>query len=462
MAAFESLRAEDEPWLPEVFEAPPEFDLIIGSRSAIIFGATGSGKTAVYQALALSSVTGEGKPKRLLVEWHPKPPKPGVEIDSYLVDQQINQLFDACALSLATHLAYYPDAFINAPTWAQGALVWFIRRYLQGDFELRTGSLSKEIGEAGRSLLIQLQTSSIRMALPDEAAPELVIVELVKVLAEVELTGAWVLVDRLETWSETEPERLAAGLTAFLSTLSLFEQNGFAYKMLLPASLAPFLSGVSGVARRRLDVHHLRWSKHKLEALVTKRLSLALGREINSLADICEDKMLSNWLERCGGDTPHGWLEYLRPLVAAYLDRQRRGRFEPVSTEEWHDIRRRHPPLLILDKQHERVMVGEREVKELSEGQYALLEYLYDRAGQVCSRSELYYRAARGLAYEPRAPSDPGWEAPKAYSGQLDTAIWRLREMIEPGYVDNNKDSLFIITVKGKGYRLENAYKGFG
>jgi DNA-binding winged helix-turn-helix (wHTH) protein len=462
MAAFESLRAEDEPWLPEVFEAPPEFDLIIGSRSVIIFGEAGSGKTAVYQALARSSLTTEGKPKRLLIEWHPKPPKSGVEIDSYLVEQQLAQVFDACALSLLTHLAYYPHAFADAPGWAQGTLTWFIRHYLQGDFELRTGSLLKEIGETGQALLAQLQASPVREALSADAAPELVIAELVKVLAEVDLAGAWVLADRLEAWSETEPERLAAGLTAFLSTLGLFEQSGFAYKMLLPATLAPFLSGVSGVARRRLDVHHLRWPKDKLETLVIKRLSLALGREISSLADICEDKTLSNWLERCGGYTPHGWLEYIRPVVAAYIDRNRRGRFEPVPTEEWRDIRRRHPPPLILDKQRKRVIVGEREIKELSEGQYALLEYLYERAGQVCTRSELYYRAARGLAYEPRVPSDPGWEAPKDYSGQLDTAIWRLREMIEPGYVDNNKDSFFIITVKGKGYRLENAYKSFG
>jgi hypothetical protein len=41
IAVFDSLRTEDEPWLLEVFEPPPEFDLISGPRSAIIFGDVG-------------------------------------------------------------------------------------------------------------------------------------------------------------------------------------------------------------------------------------------------------------------------------------------------------------------------------------------------------------------------------------------------------------------------------------
>jgi hypothetical protein len=406
-----------------------------------------------------SSLTPEGKPKRLLVGWHPTPPKRDAEASSELVDKQLLQVLDACALSLITHLAYYPEVYGSAPNWAKAILVWFIRTYLQGDFELRIGPLMSKIDEPGRLLLVELRTSAMREVLSAEAAPELVIAELVKVLAEIGLAGAWVLVDRLETWSEAEPERLVTGLTAFLSALGLFEQSGFAYKMLIPSSLEPYLSGVSGVARRRLGVHHLRWTNEKLEALVVKRLTRALGRQIDSLIDICKDETLPIWLERCGGHSARGWLEYSRPLVAAYLERARKGRFEPISKKEWREIRRRHPPVLILDKERKSVVVGEREIKELSDSQYALLEYLYENAGRLCTRSELHYRADRGLDYEPRSASDPQWEPPPNYSGQLDTAIWRLRELIEPGYISKrDNESIFIITVKGKGYILKNAF----
>lgn len=459
IAVFDSLRAEDEPWLLEAFEPPPEFDLISGPRSAIIFGDLGSGKTAVYRALVQSSFTPEGRPKRLLVGWHPTPPKSNIDVSSELVDKQLLQVLDACALSLATHLANYPEAYSNAPNWARATLVWFIRTYLQGDFELRTGSLMSKVDEPGQSLLTELRTSSAREVLYTEAAPELVIAELVKVLVEIGLAGAWVLVDRLENWSEVEPERLVAGLTAFLSALGLFEQNGFVYKMLIPSSLEPYLSGVSGIARRRIGVHHLSWTNTKLETVVTKRLTLALGREINSLADICKDTTLSTWLQRCGGNSARGWLEHIRPLISAYLERVRIGRFEPITKEEWREIRRRHPPSLILNKEQKSVIVGEREIKELSDSQYTLLEYLYENAGRLCTRSELHYRADRGLDYEPRSSSDPQWEPPPAYSGQLDTAIWRLRELIEPGYISKkDNEVIFIITVKGKGYVLKNAF----
>ena len=459
IAVLDSLRAEDEPWLLNVFEPPPEFDLISGPRSAIIFGDIGSGKTTVYQALVQSSVTSEGKPKRLLVNWHPTPPKSNVEANSNLVDKQLNQVFDACALSLITYLAYYPEVYSSAPNWAKAILVWFIHTYLQGDFELRTGSLGSKIDNAGRVLLTELHESPVREVLSTEAPPELVIAELVKVLAEVGLTGAWVLVDRLENWSEAEPERLAAGLTAFLSALGLFEQNGFVYKMLIPSSLEPYLSGVSGIARRRIDIHHLRWTRKKLQALVIKRLSLALNQEFKSFADICEDDSLPIWLERCGGHSARGWLKYVRPLVSAYLERVRMGRFEPISREEWREIRRYHPPALMLDKERKSVVVGEREIKDLSDSQYALLEYLYENAGRLCTRSELHYRVDRGLDYEPRSSSDPQWEPPPTYSSQLDTAIWRLRELIEPGYISKkDNESIFITTVKGKGYVLKNAF----
>lgn len=451
IAAFDGLRAEDDDWLFSAFESPPEFDLISGPRSAIIFGESGSGKTATLQALHHISVDSENKLQRLLVNWHPTPPKPDVAINSTLVETQFAQVMDACALELITYLANHPDAFHQAPSWAQMVSIWFVRLFLRGDFEIRTGPIEDLSDEAGKALLSKLSQSEVRTVLDPDAAPELVVAELVKIVKSIGLSDVWILIDNLDQWVNIEAERFQLGLTAFLSTLGLFEQRGFVYKIFLPDSTRAILSRVSGVHRRRIDIHHLHWTQEKLLSLVRKRLSLALDMEIGDLGDICSDKKLVNWLERCGGQSPRGWLEAIRPLVSASVERVNENQLEPITKAEWRKIRRRHPPQLILNEERKQVIVGERRITDLSELPYRLLHYLYKNAGQVCSRSELYYRAHRGLNHEPSIDSDD-YEIPGNYESAFDTTIWRLRNAIEP----DPKDPLFVVTVKGKGLRLEN------
>ncbi len=454
LQALDILRSEEEPWLLDVFEAPSEFDLICGPRSAIVFGEPGSGKTAICRVLTALSETPEGKRNRLLVEWRPQPPKATTTVDSALVEEQLREILDACAFQLLTYLAQHPALFYASLEWVQDSLVWFIRTYTRGDLKIRTGPLYREVGEKGHSLLSELLARPVHIVLEGDVGPEYVIRELLKALEELNLNSVWILVDNLDVWSEAAPEPLSQGLTAFLSALALFEQSGFAYKIFLPSTLERYLAGVSGITRRRISIHNLHWTTVKLTQLLLRRLHLATGVELTTLTQICTDPELIVWLERCGGNTPAGWLEYARPLVAAYLDRQRNGHTDPINEAEWLEIRRRNPPKLSLDRTTQRVRVGERISKELTEQQFALFEYLYKNAGETCTRSQLHYLADLKLPSEPR-PGDDLYEAPKDYSGQLETAIWRLRDAIEPA----PQHPFFIITVKGKGYRLENAFK---
>jgi hypothetical protein len=454
LQALDILRSEEEPWLLDVFEAPSEFDLICGPRSAIVFGEPGSGKTAICRVLTVLSETPDGRRNRLLVEWRPQPPKAAATVDSALVEEQLREILDSCAFQLLTYLAQHPELFYESLEWVQDSLVWFIRTYTRGELRIRVGSLQREVGEKGYSLLLELLVRPVRVILEGDVGPEYVIRELLKALEELKLTSVWVLVDNLDIWSEAAPEPLSQALTAFLSALALFEQSGFAYKIFLPSTLERNLAGVSGITRRRVSVHYLRWTTAKLTQLLLRRLQVAIDAKVTTLAQICTDPNLVAWLERCGGNTPAGWLEYARPLVAAYLDRQRNGDTAPISEAEWLEIRRRNPPKLSLDRTTQRVRVGERISKELTEQQFALFEYLYKNAGETCTRSQLHYLADLKLPSEPR-PGDDFYEAPKDYGGQLETAIWRLRDAIEPA----PQHPFFIITVKGKGYRLENVFK---
>ena len=71
LAAFETLRAESEPWLAECYVPPADFELMAGASSAVVFGAAGSGKTALYDRLRNVLMPTDQLPARLVCEWVP-------------------------------------------------------------------------------------------------------------------------------------------------------------------------------------------------------------------------------------------------------------------------------------------------------------------------------------------------------------------------------------------------------
>jgi len=453
LAAFERLRAEEEPWLAEAFEPPPDFELMAGNRSIIVFGEAGCGKTALRQALARRAAPPGGQPQRLLVDWCPGPLAPKAPEDSQATQAYLDEVLDATALALLKHVALYPAECSRAQNWVQDTLIWFVRRYLRSDLDLRIAELVAEGSDNTRSLLSQWATRPAPEALHKDAEPKLVIAELVKVLQAIGLEGVWVITDGLETWAEVASERLGAGLKAFLSALSLFEHAQFSYKLLLPAPLDPYLRLAGVLVRRRADVHRLQWSVESLVRLVERRLRLATGGRVAHLSDLCKASGLTLWLQRAGGSTPVGWLDTMRPLVACYLAKAQQGDVNSISEAEWKDIRQRHSPRLSVDEATGRVTVGWREV-EIPPGTYGLLCYLYKHPGKICSKSELYYLAYRQLESMPRATSDEAWEPRKYYEGLIDTIIWRLRQAVEP----DPDDPLIVVTVKGRGIRLDNVW----
>ncbi|MBM4465178.1 MAG: FHA domain-containing protein [Chloroflexi bacterium] len=97
-------------------------------------------------------------------------------------------------------------------------------------------------------------------------------------------------------------------------------------------------------------------------------------------------------------------------------------------------------PGLYLDKERLVVLVGGRELGlPLSLAQYRLLELLYDRAGQVCSRDEIV------AAVWPEASE--GGVSDQA----IDALVRRLRERVS----EVDPDHQYIVTVRGHGFRLD-------
>lgn len=451
--AFETLRAEDEPWLAECYVPPSDFSVMTSWRSALIFGETGMGNTALRLAMEHRVAPPGQPPAVLLARWQLATWVAPAAEGTALVGEQRRMALDAVVRALVGYLGQHPQTWGSAPVWAQQTLIWFIHRYLHGDLAHLVESLCDDGNPDGCLLLRAIVASPVRDILYSDAAPTHIIAELVKALERLGLQGVWVLVADLEPWLQIDFDRLATTLHAFLTTLALFEHSRFAYKMFLPAMLETTVGKAGAVVRHRAETFNLRWQWQPttLQAIVDRRLAWALGRPAFTLDDLCEMPTLSEWLQRCASYSPRGWLQFTRPFFSAYLAASERSdAASPLSKKACREVQRHHPPRLYLDEASGQITVGLRTIENLPAGPYALLRHLYRHRGKVCSWYELYRVYVE--AY-PDSVADP--DARRAeYAGTLDTALWRLRQEIEP----DPKHHVLIVTVKQSGVRLDNAW----
>jgi len=459
--AFSSLKAEDEPWLLNgYFVPPPNIEQVTGERSVIVFGAPGSGKTALSHYLKRLCLNTDDSPNRLLVEWTPSPAVDDDKLsDIAAVQMQAKQVLDACAEAILRLLAFYPTCLQAAPPTSTEALSWFLKKYSQIDLSLRVEQLIEKKQPPGESILKSIISATPRNVLPDNASPDKVAARLVTTLKSIGLAGVWVIGNdaELEMWAEVAPDDLVVNLSSFFSTLPLFERANFSYKLLLPAWLEQKMMTVVHTIRQRqrLSPYYLRqWDTACLEEVVMRRLQLAMERPF-TLRQLCTAPDLIEWLDWVGTPSPREWLEQVKPLVDYYRDHNLK---TPVDQKTWYKLRRNHPPKIYLDDEGKRITVGARQISldKLPTKAYEILKYLYRQPDNyVASRAELYYRFYRELDYVP-IPTDKHYELPGNYRGALDTALWRIREAIEPN--PSRRNHVLIITVRGHGIKLNTRW----
>lgn len=447
--AFASLRAEREAaWLAEVFCPPEELHAMDDARSLVVFGGGGSGKSALRLALTQRGV--EAAPPRLVVHWAPSLPLAGDGPDEQ-VHACMEQIFAACAEALITQATRESERFRLAPGWVLTILHWFIRRYFQKDIAFYLSRLEAESKPRDLHWVQEWLAQPPRPVLGPNMRDKDVIAELASALQRIDLAGAWVLVDGMEPWINLQPEPLGKLLMAMLSSLALFEDPGFAIKLMAPAGLRPQLMSATGVISWRLDVYDLNWPVLALKNIVERRLAWASGRSSFALSQLCSSDSFLQWLERYGGQSPRIWLELVRPLFDAYL---LAGGEQALDEARWQRIIEKHPPKIRLDLNQKKVYIGAGEIAGLQPKPYQVLRYLYLHPQRRSSRNELYYRAYLGLDHEPHAPGDKGWEDQATISKNIDTAIWRLRQAIEP----EPDQPRYLITERGKWVWLDNAW----
>ena len=217
LATLHALRAEYEPWLLDCYVPPSEFPLMVGPRSTLIFGETGSGTSALYLALAHAWTKSDTENSWLLVRWPLNVLADRVQnlTGSMLASRQQAQVFDVVARVLLERLARQPALWRNAPDWTRATLAWFVSRYLQSSLGIYVASLIDEQLIAEPDVLREIAAFERTELLAPNAPPVSVIAELTRALITTGLSGHSNHREDVEPWWEMYANELSGSLFAF-------------------------------------------------------------------------------------------------------------------------------------------------------------------------------------------------------------------------------------------------------
>ncbi|MFZ5923375.1 MAG: winged helix-turn-helix domain-containing protein [Chloroflexota bacterium] len=447
---FGSLRAETESaWLAQAYLPPRLFGQMTEPRSIIALGEDGSGKTAFE--LYLKDYAAHKSPRLLTASWRlvlPEDSAPG----NQAAETFVSQAMDSLSFAFLQMISHDPSIFANAPSWARDFMHWFVQAFLRGDRQYHLSRLADGAVTDVLDVVTRLLSEQPREILPPAALPSSILSHLTSAIKAFGLEAIWIFLDGLDALFRISPERLEKFLVNFLSTLDLFEEPIFVFKIIVSAELGRNLQKARGILTRRFGVYPLKWQEEELTRLTEKRIALSTGRDDLSLASLCKDADWLQWLRKHGGKSPRGWLELTYPMLAAYLKKG-----EPLTRIEWPDVYRQSPPPLRLDLEAGRVFIGWGEVPVAGIG-YKLLRYLYENRQRPCKKSELYEHVYKEFYNTEIAAKkkDNKRSIRIDWEGPLDTALYRLRQAVE---WDTRDDvvPLYIISERGKGQiHLEN------
>lgn len=469
--------------LGQYFVEYPYFDEVLGSglqpKTAFLFADRGCGKSANRCMIEDYCRSQKIKGNVLAIphkDFRPLLQMAGGDPAQVTLRLHIHEILRQGVLALLNHLRHRPSLIQqlyenNQPRWI--ALTpptyltpVFVNRLLRQVGGLSVGltaarlqaavrqrawdDLFAQTGEEAR-LTIQLLALLLNThAIPDaEPAPAPVaqLKEFVELLRFLDFDAAYILVDRVDELPETakSPQAGVALLRPLLEDLDLLELPPLAFKFFLPTETQPAVEAV--VRTDRITLRHVTWADGDLRRLLGARLTAFSqeDRRISSLSQISGVglKDIDDRLIRQAVGSPRNLIRLGEFVFSEHCRLPVEERVE-IGIQDLERALRRYWSELGLQIDHVTgcVTVAGRELApdELTTRDYEVLQFLYERAGHLCTRDDVAY----GIY---------GTEAgAKVSAGAIDQAVSRLRKKIEPG-----DESLFIITIPGKGYRLDHA-----
>lgn len=283
------------------------------------------------------------------------------------------------------------------------------------------------------------------------------------------------LIDGIDEYDLTQNDPVASAeiLRPLLGNLRFLELPGLAIKCFLPMEHKESLEKVARTDR--LETYFLSWEEgapkkefEGLRKMMHERITAFNRANIRKIAELCTPS-LRPWIEDAILEEAAGSPRNLLRLGHQIFVEHCRDIPEPESMVQqsdweralrWYHVNLAQAPateksvsvsspltrddeeklVLKVDPKAGKVYHGSKQLQDdLGELEFELLAYLYRRKGQICSREELLDAVyGEGTAVSPQ---------------MLSSLIYRLRLKIEPP----GKSEYFIQTVRGRGYRLENA-----
>ncbi len=440
-ALFGNLKAEQEPWLLQVFVQGINREKYQDNEPFIIYGPPGSGKTALrlyLQQQAPSSV--------LAVPWMPEPISTGATGTS-LAQAAMRQALQALLDWLITN-GQLATRLEHPPAWTATALAWYLRRYLPMDASFYIESRGADLAQNEINWYLALLEKPEVAIFKEDASLNDQLRMLMRILNLAQYQSVWWMVDGLEKWPPRSKNYLMATMEALLSTLSVFDVPRYVFKLFAPDAYREFIHSSSGVTRHRVLEFDLRWTLQLLNSLLEQRLSVTLNRPGFGLTDLSPAPDFCAWLQRNAGENPRAWLSLTSPLVEKFQAQK-----VPLSPADWNQIAQfpQGQSRLRLIIERKEIKIGDTTISIGSEDGFKLLLYLYQRPGQICSLEEIYFCALQGLEHIPRK-QDKEWMHKSIWRPALDTTIYRLRQKIEP----LSSNPTYLVTHPRKGLELRN------
>lgn len=436
---FTTLKAENEPWLGDVFFPLPVFEHLQEDHSTILYGEPGSGKTAMLLELRRRQ-----KENIFTVVWRPEPILEAPATGTALAQQAIQQALQTCVENLVLE-GSLPQRLGEPSGHIASALQWFLHNHLPFEAGFYIQNQANRLSQDDLQWYLKLLDQSFPPIVKEQTSLRDQLRLLLAVLRAAKYERLWLMVDGLERWTPRQTgEQLEAALEAVLSTLVFFDLPDIAFKFFMPAPVKNILHKTSGVERHRSSEADLVWSAEALQGILKKRLGCALSAKKASLDSLCDGSEFLSWLKEYGGTSPRAWLGFTAPLVTTYQKHGKR-----LTSAQTREFIREHPAPLRLHHERSEVWLGEKRVANSSALEFRVLEYLAAHSEKLASLEELYYYAYRELSAPPNQ-GDPAWSAPDTWRGAMDNVLMRIRQKIEP----DPKNPLYLVTRHSKGVEL--------
>ncbi len=480
---FALREAGREERLSEYFVEGPYYDEIKGSaddpRTAFVFAARGCGKSA-YRVMIQRSCRPDDRDSPILAvpytDFSRVLAETSGDLSQITVNHHLRAILAAGLTTLLREFVESPESFLELPRKRQGIFKALMAEH--APLLLHPTLLSDRLREWGKEAAADLLEEAAEQELPDtllastsgplprllhtllieppEPLPDgLPLIEhwraLVALVQRTGLKAVYVLVDGLDEFPETAVDPQTAVTTFLLpliTNLFLMETPPAAFKFFLPLEVFDALQENPAVRFDRLNRHHLEWRDEHLVRILRSRLQAFSGGRISSLdamADVDVAGRIDGQLVKWAYGSPRNLLLLGDILFTVHCDQG--GESKSLLTEE--DLQRvpdrferEYGPLvppLSIDEKQQKVFIGGRPIREkLSPLEYKLLWFLYQNAGEVKSKDDVYlavYQTTEGVSDE-----------------TIDSLVFRLRRKIE---VDPKKPA-YLVTQRGRGYLLEN------